>query len=113
MTRVLQTLAALPGVRSAAGTTDPELADDNTSNNITLAGYTEKENEDMNVESPHVSPGYFSTMRMTLVAGREFTDQDRDASSQSRGGERELRPPLFWRAAAGRRPLLRQRRGST
>jgi len=79
-TRVLQTLAALPGVRSAAGTTDPELADTNTSNNITLAGYTAKENEDMNVESPRVSPGYFSTMRMTLIAGREFTEQDRDSS---------------------------------
>jgi len=78
--QVLKTLAGLPGVQSAAGTTDPELADDNTSNNITLAGYTAKENEDMNVESPHVSPGYFATMRMTLVAGREFTDQDRDAT---------------------------------
>ncbi|MGC1648855.1 MAG: ABC transporter permease [Candidatus Sulfotelmatobacter sp.] len=78
--RVLQTLAALPGVRSVAGTTDPELADDNTSNNITLDGYTAKENEDMNVESPQVSPGYFSTMGMPLVAGREFTDQDRDSA---------------------------------
>jgi predicted permease len=78
--QVLKTLAGLPGVQSAAGTTDPELADDNTSNNITLAGYTQKENEDMNVESPHVSPGYFATMRMTLLAGREFTDQDRDAA---------------------------------
>src|ERR1700689_1883949 len=54
----LQTLAALPGVRSVAATTDPELANDNTSSNITLAGYTAKENEDMNVESPNVSPGY-------------------------------------------------------
>ncbi len=79
-TRILQTLAALPGVRSVAGTTDPELADENTSNNITLAGYTAKENEDMNVESPRVSPGYFSTMGMPLVAGRDFTEQDRDAS---------------------------------
>ena len=79
-TRILQTLAALPGVRSVAGTTDPELADNNTSNNITLAGYTAKENEDMNVESPRVSPGYFSTMGMRLVAGREFTGQDRDAA---------------------------------
>jgi putative ABC transport system permease protein len=79
-TRVLQTLAALPGVRSVAGTTDRELADTNSSNNITLAGYTAKENEDMNVESPRVSPGYFSTMGMPQVAGREFTDQDRDAS---------------------------------
>ena len=79
-TRVLQTLAALPGVRSAAATTDPELADTNTSNNITLAGYTEKENEDMNVESPRVSSGYFSTMGMPLLAGRELTDQDRDTA---------------------------------
>src|SRR5258708_3335568 len=77
---VLQTLAGLPGVRSVAGTTDRELADTNTSNNITLAGYTEKENEDMNVESPRVSLGYFTTMGMPLIAGREFTDQDRDAS---------------------------------
>ena len=77
---VLQTLAALPGVRSVAGTTDRELADTNISNNITLAGYKEKENEDMNVESPGVSPGYFSTMGMPLLAGREFTDEDRDAT---------------------------------
>jgi putative ABC transport system permease protein len=74
--RVLQTLAGLPGVRSVAGTTDAELADTSTGNNITLAGYAEKENEDMNVESPRVSPGYFSTMGMALLAGRDFTDRD-------------------------------------
>ena len=75
--RVLRTLAALPGVRSVAGTNDSELANDNWSNNITLAGYTAKENEDMNVEHPKVSPGYFSDMGMRLLAGREFTDADR------------------------------------
>ena len=81
-TRVLQMLAALPGVRSVAGTSDPELADDNTSNNITLAGYTAKETENMNVESPHVSPGYFSTMGMPLLAGRDFGDQDHEGTQK-------------------------------
>jgi len=79
-TRVLQTLAGLPGVRSAAGTNDAELANTNHSGNITLAGYKETEDENMNVEFPRVSPGYFATMGMPLIAGREFTDQDRDAS---------------------------------
>ncbi len=79
-TRVLQTLAGLPGVRAVAGTTDRELADTNTSSNITLAGYTAKENENMNAESPRVSPGYFTTLGMPLIAGRDFTDQDREGA---------------------------------
>jgi putative ABC transport system permease protein len=79
-TKVLQMLAGLPGVRSVAATNDPELANDDHQNNITLAGYTEKENEDMTVESPSVSPGYFSAMGMPLLAGRELTDQDRDGT---------------------------------
>jgi putative ABC transport system permease protein len=76
-TRVLRALASLPGVRSVAGTTDSELANDNWSSNITIAGYTAKEDEDMNVERPRVSPQYFSAMGMTLLAGRELTDADR------------------------------------
>jgi putative ABC transport system permease protein len=80
--QILQTLAALPGVRSAAGTTDPELANDNIGKDITLSGYTAKESEDMGVESPEVSPGYFSTMGTPLLAGRELTDQDRDGTQK-------------------------------
>jgi predicted permease len=80
--RVLHTLAALPGVRSVAGTTDPELANNNWSNNISVAGYTAKENEDMNVEHPYVSAGYFSSMGMPLLAGRELGDADRGGTQK-------------------------------
>jgi predicted permease len=78
--RISETLKGLPGVRSVAATTDPELAGDNETGNVTIAGYAEKSNEDMNVEQPNVSVDYFSTLQMPLLAGRGFTGQDRTGS---------------------------------
>jgi putative ABC transport system permease protein len=78
--RLLERLSALPGVRSVAATNDPELANTNSSSNISVAGYHAAEGEDinhMNVEWAYVSSGYFSTLKMPLLAGRELTDQDR------------------------------------
>jgi len=76
-TRVLHALTALPGVHAIAATTDPELADDSTGNDITIPGYVPKEGEDVNVEHSRISSGYFSAMRMPMIVGREFNDQDR------------------------------------
>jgi predicted permease len=75
--RILDQLRGLPGVRSAAATSDPELDNNNTGSNITIAGYRPTENEDMNVEAAKVSAGYFSTLQTPLLAGRELSDQDR------------------------------------
>ena len=74
--RVFETLRALPGVRSVAATNDPELAGNNESGNITIAGYAEKQDENMNVEQSEVSVDYFATLQMPLLAGRAFTEQD-------------------------------------
>jgi putative ABC transport system permease protein len=74
--RVLSSLTQIPGVTSAAATTDPELMGENTGLNVTIAGYTAKEEEDMDIEKEVVSPGYFSTLGMTLIAGRGIGDQD-------------------------------------
>ncbi len=74
--RVVETLKGLPGIRSVGATDDPELANDNETGNITIAGYTEKPDEDMNVEQPNVSPDYFSSLQMPILAGRGFTEQD-------------------------------------
>jgi putative ABC transport system permease protein len=81
-TRVLQTLSTTPGVRSVAATTDAELANEGVSNNITIAGYAAHDDEDMNVEHPRVSPGYFSAMGVPLLAGREFSEADREGSQK-------------------------------
>jgi putative ABC transport system permease protein len=74
--RVLDSLTQIPGVTSAAATTDPELMDSGTGLNITVAGYTAKEEEDMDIEKEVVSPGYFSTLGMPLIVGRGIGAQD-------------------------------------
>ena len=74
--RIRQSLSAVPGVLAVAATNDPELANDDIGQNITIAGYDAKEDEDMNVERPSVSPRYFAAMGMPLLAGREFDDHD-------------------------------------
>jgi putative ABC transport system permease protein len=74
--RVLQTLSSLPGTRAVAGTDDPDLANTNDSGNIVIAGYNDREDEDMDVEQPAITPGYFATMQTPLLAGRDFSDDD-------------------------------------
>ncbi len=74
--RVLQTLASLPGTRAVAATDDPDLANTDDDGNIVIAGYNEHEDEDMQVEMPAITPGYFGTMQTPLLAGRDFTDAD-------------------------------------
>ncbi len=69
-------LGTLPGVHSVAATNDPELAGESQFNSITIPGYAPKNDEEMNVEWPIVTPDYFSTLHLGLVAGRGFTQQD-------------------------------------
>ncbi len=74
--RVLDTLAALPGVRAVAATDDPDLSGEDDNGNIKIVGYNAKEDEDMQVEQPWVTPQYFTTMQVPLLAGRAFSDHD-------------------------------------
>jgi putative ABC transport system permease protein len=78
--RIFDKLSASPGVRSVAATTDPELANADSTSNITVAGYHATGDEDinhMNVEWAYVSSNYFSTLKLPMLAGRELTDEDR------------------------------------
>jgi putative ABC transport system permease protein len=79
---ILERLATLPGVRSAAATQDPVLANNGSGSNITISGYRPAEHEDMNVEWSEVSTQFFATMKMPLVAGRDFNDGDRAGTAR-------------------------------
>ena len=70
--RILSTLTALPGARSAGGTTDPELMGMESRTGVTVPGGSEP----IPVEAPSITPGYFSTVGIPVLAGRDFSDQD-------------------------------------
>jgi putative ABC transport system permease protein len=74
--RLTAALSSQPGVRSVAYSRLGLLANRNSGSNITVAGYHDKEGEDMNPNMDNVSPGYFSAVGVPLVAGREFTASD-------------------------------------
>ena len=74
--RLAVALAALPGVESVGATSDPELADNGSSGNISVEGYAPHEGEDMNAEHAMVTKDYLATLKVPLLAGRELTDQD-------------------------------------
>jgi predicted permease len=74
--RLLDAMSALPGVKSVAATDDPELSGNDTGTNITVAGIPASSQDDTDVERGQVTPAYFATMDMPLVAGRALTDQD-------------------------------------
>jgi putative ABC transport system permease protein len=74
--RILDAVAALPGVRAVGATDDPDLGGDDETCDMTVAGYVHHEGEDMSVEQPWVTPTYFSTMQVPMIAGRAFDDGD-------------------------------------
>ncbi len=74
--RILTALSALPGVRSVAGTDDPDLSGEDDSGNVRIVGYNPRDDEDMQAEQPWVTPQYFTTMQVPLLAGRLFTEDD-------------------------------------
>lgn len=69
-------IAALPGVRAVGTGEVPTLTGDDEGRNITVEGGTQLPEELQDVDYDQVSPGYFSTLSIPLVSGREFTEAD-------------------------------------
>lgn len=69
-------LASIAGVRSAALATNAILANQEWDSTVNVEGYTSKPGEDMNPNFNCVSPGYFATLGVPLIAGRDFNERD-------------------------------------
>jgi predicted permease len=70
---------AVPGVRSTAVATCGLAVSCRDLADIRIAGYDARPGEQVAVQENRVSPGYFATVGIRLLAGRNFTDRDTEA----------------------------------
>ena len=73
---LLERLRAMPGMKSVAMATVPILSGDEWDSSMAVEGHTANDGEDMQAYMNALSPGYFTTMKIPLLEGRDFTDSD-------------------------------------
>jgi predicted permease len=74
--RLRKRIATLPGVRSVSAAEGRVLANSSSGADITVEGYPDNPDEDTHTAENWISPDYFATMKIPLLAGREFRDSD-------------------------------------
>jgi len=78
---IVERLRTIPGVSSAASSVMVPISGWTWNELVDPQGYSPKTKEDTLVYFNRVSPGYFETMRMQLLLGRDFSPHD-DAGAQ-------------------------------
>ena len=69
-------MAAVPGVRAVGTSELGTLTGTDMGSNVTIEGNKDLSDEDLHINYDPISPGYFSTLGVSLLAGREFNDGD-------------------------------------
>ena len=73
---LLARISALPGMRGVTMSHDGLFHDAESADPIAVEGYTPKFGEEMHSRFDAVGPGYFSTVGIPILLGREITAQD-------------------------------------
>ena len=74
--RLEDELAAQPGVSSVSASLVPALAGSNWGSDVAVEGFKAGPDTNSNSRFNEIGPGYFKTMGIQLIAGREFTRAD-------------------------------------
>ncbi len=80
--RLVERLDAVPGVRSASLSNMRLLSGSSWEENVALPGYTPRRDENMDAQLRVVTPRYFETMGLPLIAGCGFEPRDRRGAAQ-------------------------------
>ena len=75
-TDLLANIRALPGVKSAGTAGVSILSGDEWDSSMSVEGHTSKDGEDMQAFMNSVNPGYFESMGVRLLDGRDFDRRD-------------------------------------
>ncbi len=81
--QVLERVRVLPGVEGASFADFIPSGGGRRSTTIRVENYTPRAGEDMDMMNGVIATDYFKTMGMTLVAGREFTDHDKEGAPRT------------------------------
>ncbi len=73
---LLDRLRAVPGVKAAALAVVPLLHGWEWDNTVTVEGHQAKDGENMQAFMNSISPGYFATMGIPILEGRDFDSRD-------------------------------------
>ena len=71
-----ESLSTVPGVEAASAAEVAVFSDSSRGSNIASEGYVPAEGEDTHSFRNSVTPGYFATLGVPLVAEKPFTEQD-------------------------------------
>ncbi|HVN04378.1 MAG TPA: ABC transporter permease, partial [Bryobacteraceae bacterium] len=74
--QIVERLRTIPGVAAASSSALTPISGSFWNNFVTPEGYRSKGKEDVLVYFNRVSPGFFETLRIPLVLGRDFTEHD-------------------------------------
>ena len=102
--QLLERLKSAPGVRSAAIAQVPLLAGNEWDSSMAVEGYTFKDGEDQQMFMNALSPGYFETMNIPFLEGRDFTRLDANREGTVAIVNRKFAEQFFpGKSAIGRR----------
>jgi predicted permease len=94
-------MAAVPGVRAVGTSELGTLTGSDMGSNVTIEGSKDLAAEDSHINFDPVSPGYFSTLGVPLLSGREFNEGDGSGKSKVAVISEAMAKKYF----AGRNPL--------